>query len=132
MDQATSTTHAVAATAITFGGMTTGLSYEVLLAGFAGSLVALSYLESLGVWRRLWSIVTSTVTAGYAAPIAEGGFRYLFPDIAAGAGGLIASGFVLGVTAQALIPGAFALIKRRAEADPNDYPNYPGPGPGRY
>ena len=61
--------HVASGTAVTIAGMTTGLHYEVLLAGFAGALVSLSFIGQMPAWRRLWSLFTSTIFAGYTAPV---------------------------------------------------------------
>lgn len=115
MDQVTSATHAIAATTITVAGVTTGLSYEILLAGFAGALASLSYLDAMPAWRRLWSLVTSTLTAGYTAPVMAAGLEWLLPTLELSNGTMVAAGFILGVTAQALIPGALVIVRRKSE-----------------
>lgn len=117
MDHTTGVSHALAATTITVAGVTTGLSYEVLLAGFAGSLASMSYLKQMGLWGRLWSLVTSTITAGYMAPV-FGAYlaRQLSTDVIGPSplAMLVSSGFVLGLTAQALIPGALWYANRKS------------------
>ena len=115
MDQSTNTANAIVATTITVWGIATGLSYEVLLAGFAGGLVSLSYLPAMGMWRRLWTLLTSTLTAGYSAPLAV---VYLTKMVAAEASPLavlIFCSFALGVGAQILIPAALAMARRKLE-----------------
>jgi hypothetical protein len=119
MDHATSATHALAATTITVAGIATGLSYEVLLAGFAGALASLSYLGVMSVWRRLWTLLSSTLTAGYTAHLAEAGIRAFINTVADGAlvaspATMVASAFLIGLTAQALIPGLLTFARRKA------------------
>lgn len=115
MELTTSATHALAATTITVAGITTGLSYEVLLAGFAGALASLSYLEEMTVWRRLWTLLSSTLTAGYTAHLAEGAIRYFIEDLQPSTATLVGAGFLIGLSAQALIPGILQLARRKAQ-----------------
>lgn len=115
MDHTTGASHALAATAITFAGVTTGLSYEVLLAGFAGSLASMSYLQVMTLWGRLWSLVSSTLTAGYVAPVAGAKLAEYIPADGPGPlSSLVFTGFLIGLTAQALIPGFMQYVGRKA------------------
>jgi len=115
MDQTTSIANAVTATSITVLGVATGLNYDVLLAGFAGGLVSLSYLNPTGVWRRIWTPITATLTAGYVAPVANRWFSETMtsPDDLALR---MFSAFVIGVLTQALIPLAFKLVQKKADS----------------
>lgn len=114
MDQTSNTANAVVATTITLWGVATGLSYEVLLAGFAGGLISLSFIAPLSIWQRIWTPFTATLTAGYTAPVFT---HYLMgwitgvDDLAL----LVFSAFVIGVLTQVLIPSAIALVRRKAE-----------------
>lgn len=117
MERTTQAANAVVATSITLWGVATGLSYEVLLAGFSGGLVSLSFLPPMGIWRRIWTPVTATLTAGYISPVvvpllpgAVGA-----PD-AAGTAGLICSAFLVGLTTQLLIPVVMKRVHARLEA----------------
>jgi len=105
MTQSVSAVHASAATGITLIGVGTGLSFEVLLAGFAGALVTLSYLRSMGWMKRLWSLFTSTLTAGYTAPTMG---AYL-----GNSGSQVFAGFMIGLAAQVAIPAFLKLVKRK-------------------
>lgn len=101
---------AAAAATITVAGVTTGLSYEILMAGFAGSLASVSYLEGMSPWRRLWSVVTSTITAGYTAPVAgvyASGALSIVETATTTMNVFVA--FLIGVTAQVLIPAVMRL-----------------------
>ena len=113
MDHTAGASHALAATTITVAGVTTGLSYEVLLAGFAGALASMSYLKTMGMWGRLWSLITSTLTSGYTAPVAG---AYLAGTVSQ-AGHLpllVFSSFVIGLFAQAVIPGLLWYASRKS------------------
>ena len=114
-DRTTTLTHAIAATGITVGGVATGLHYEVLLAAFAGALGSLSYLPVMSAWSRVWTLFTSSITAGYAAP-----FLAILPAKAVGNGdvslaALTFTGLALGLGAQAIMPGAIRWMQRRVE-----------------
>lgn len=104
---------AVAAASVTIGGVATGLDFGTLLAGFAGGLASLSFLPPMGLWRRIWTPVTATLTAGYTAPLA---IHYL-----SGAAGdsvdpltfQVGAAFVIGVLAQVAIPAAMRIARQR-------------------
>lgn len=114
MDRATSITHAAAATAVTIGGFATGLYYDVLLAGFAGALASLSYHGGMSIWRRMWSLVTSSLAAGYTAPAFATYMAQILPGMSSkDQGVLVFSGFVMGLAAQTLIPAAMETLKGR-------------------
>lgn len=104
---------ALAATTIAVGGVATGLDYPVLLAGFAGGLVSLSFLPPMSVWRRIWTPVTATLMAGYTAPI---GAHYLrqTSDVDGTALELFA-GFTIGLAAQFIIPVVIEAARERAK-----------------
>lgn len=115
MDQPTNVTNAVVATTITVWGVATGLSYEVLLAGFAGGLVSLSFIAPMSLWQRIWTPFAATLTAGYTAQI---GAHYLNKMLDGGVNGLtllVFSAFAIGVLTQVLIPAAMKWVRRKAE-----------------
>lgn len=107
MDKTTDLTYAVTATGVTVLGVATGLSYDVLLAGFAGGLVSLSFIEPQGVWQRVWTLTTATLIAGYTAPA-------VLPWISSGSGGVpaVSAGFMAGLFGQAVIPAISHRIKQ--------------------
>jgi len=112
MDRTTALTHAAAATAVTVGGFATGLYYDVLLAGFAGALASLSYVGAMSLWRRLWSLVTSSIAAGYTAPAFAAYAAHVIPGMSSKEQGvMVFSGFVMGLAAQTLIPAAMERLK---------------------
>lgn len=109
MQQTSDLTTAVTATGVTVLGVATGLSYEVLLAGFAGGLVSLSFIEPQGVWQRVWTLTAATITAGYSAPAVLPWIITVSPsgaDIP-----IVSAGFVIGLSGQALIPALTGRIK---------------------
>jgi hypothetical protein len=114
MDHSTNAANAAVATAITVWGIATGLSYEVLLAGFAGGLVSLSFLGPLTIWQRIWTPFAATLTAGYTAPI----WAYYLLKLLEGVEGLpilVFSAFCIGVAAQVLIPVGLTWVRRKGE-----------------
>lgn len=113
MDHTTNVSNAVVATTITIWGIATGLSYEVLLAGFAGGLVSLSFLGPLTIWQRIWTPFAATLTAGYTSPIwAHYLFKWLDGDMP-GLPLLVFSAFCIGLAAQVLIPLGLAWLQRK-------------------
>lgn len=110
--------NAAVATSITVWGMATGLSYEVLLAGFAGGLVSLSFLGPMSIWRRIWTPFTATLTAGYSSPV----WSYYLAKIVPPDGNVntlaltVFSAFTIGVMAQVLIPLAIRYAEKRAQS----------------
>lgn len=108
-------TTAVAAASITIGGVATGLDYAILLAGFAGGLVSLSFLPPMSIWRRIWTPVTATLTAGYATPLATYAIaKWLGTEEMPGSLELFAA-FATGVVTQFAIPAFIKLAQRRFE-----------------
>lgn len=61
---------AVSATGLTILGISTGLQPDILLAGFAGGLWALTYQPPASAFRRVAATLGSAVVAGYLSPIA--------------------------------------------------------------
>lgn len=116
MDRATSIAHATTATAITIGGMVTGLHYEVLMAGFAGALASLSYLPAMTIWRRVWSLFTSSLTAGYTGPVFALYAAEATPGVDVTQAILVFSGFIMGLGAQITIPAVMSWLKTKVAA----------------
>lgn len=108
-------TAAITAGAVTIGGVVTGLDYATLLAGLAGGLASLSFLPPMTIWRRIWTPVTATLTAGYTAPL---GIHYLEKLVGAegdNASLEIFAAFATGLVAQFIIPVAIKAAKDRAD-----------------
>lgn len=111
MHQSTDLTHAVTATGVTVLGVATGLSYDVLLAGFAGGLASLSFIEPQGVWQRIWTLTTATLVAGYTAPAALPWIASLSPEGAEVP--VVFAGFTMGLFGQAIIPAIAHRIRQK-------------------
>lgn len=121
MERTTQATNALVATSITLYGIATGLSYEVLLAGFAGGLVSLSFLPPMGIWRRIWTPVAATLTAGYTSPVASHYIASMLSGVD-GLASLVFSAFCLGLAAQFLIPVLIKRAQRRVETSVEPQP----------
>lgn len=74
-----------------------GLKSSVMLAGFAGSVISLSFITGLGIWGRISAVFTGTLTAAYATPVAVA-----YWDMTDVLGNGV--GFILGLTAMNLVP----------------------------
>jgi hypothetical protein len=115
MAEPTSTTAAgvaIAAGTITLTGTIFGVHYDALLGGFFGGLVSLSYLPAATIWRIAGSVGTSSILAGFFAPIAAAAGSNYFPWVA-GLGDFtrIAAAVVIGLVAHAAIPAALKKIQ---------------------
>ncbi len=117
MSELTGATHVLnsttmAAAGITVAGIATGVNIDILFAGFAGSLVSLSFLGELSIAKRCWTLFTSTLTAGFTAPTLSAWVAKMVENSDSPPSGVFA-GFVIGVTAQVFIPGIMKLVKSR-------------------
>lgn len=99
--------------AVSIAGIATGLSYEVLIAGFAGALCALSFQSAMAAWRRIWTLFTSTLFAGYVAPIVYVWAGKLVPGDHQPLTLLVFSAYLCGIGAQAAIPLFMEWVERR-------------------
>lgn len=116
MDNGAITGAAAAAMGVTVFGVVTGLTYDVLLAGFAGGLVSLSYVGNMS-WPKVFStLFSSTLTAGYAAPIVLAVTAKWIDVGPIAASGLAVAGFFTGLAAQTALPVFLSWIKRRGNA----------------
>ncbi|MDZ7789742.1 MAG: hypothetical protein U5L08_04460 [Xanthomonadales bacterium] len=79
-----------------------GFKYAALIAGAAGAVVSLRYIDDLSMFGRVLAVLTGTLTAGYGSPAAGQWLSISQPTENAIA-------FVLGLTAMNLIPGLLKL-----------------------
>lgn len=107
---------AIAAGAITLTGTIFGVHYDALLGGFFGGLVSLSYMPCTSIRRVAGSVGTSSILAGFFAPIAAAAGSNYFPWVAS-LGGFtrIASAVCIGLFAHAVIPAVFKRINKEGE-----------------
>lgn len=103
-------TNTVATTGITILGVATGLNFEILLAGFAGSLSSLSYLDGMPIPKRCWSLISSSLTAGYMAPAITVKLNSFVGNTDQPPSGVFAA-FFIGLVAQVVIPGCIKLTQ---------------------
>jgi hypothetical protein len=108
---------AIAAGTITLTGTILGVHYDALTAGLFGGLVSLSYLPAMPVLRIAGSVATSSLLAGFFAPLIAAAAVNYFPFL----GGMgdymrIAAAAGLGISAQAVIPAVLNWIRAKGEA----------------
>jgi len=102
---------AIAAGTITVSGSIIGVQYDLLLAGFAGGLVSLSYLPAMTRWRIAGSVASSAILAGFVAPVMAAGALHYLPWVASvGDFMRMVAAFGLGICAQVLIPAALKRL----------------------
>lgn len=105
---------AIAAGTITLTGSILGVHYDALLAGFAGGLVALSYLPSMPAMRIAGTVVAASLLAGFFAPVLAFGAANYFPFLTGAGDSLrIAMAAGIGIFGQALIPAVLGYIRRK-------------------
>ena len=113
---ATVAVYAGATSAITAFGVPLGLRADLLIAGFAGSLVAIILLNTVPgtgdtwqhlartTWRRMAVACASSLTAGYITPLAL--LMASLPDAL-----LLGVAFAVGSGAQGILRGVIERIK---------------------
>jgi hypothetical protein len=116
---------------ITAFGVSLGLRVDVLIAGFAGALVAIILLNAVpggsDTWRellrttlrRMFVAFASSLTAGYLAPLAL--LAAQLPDSL-----LLGGAFAVGGGAQQVL--VFAIRRISGQAQPAQPPQQPGGG----
>lgn len=116
---------------IAIAGYAIGLRADVLVAGFAGSIVALTFFNSVPstgdtlrqliqttLWRMWWSLASS-LTAGYIAPLLLllEGPRLQIPEQL-----LLPIAFLVGAGAQRIVGGLLTRAEKRIAAPPGGPP----------
>lgn len=95
-----------------------GVKVASLVAGFAGAVVSLRYIQTMGRRQAALAVATGTLTAAYTTPVAQHVFAgSLSPAIENGVA------FLVGLTAMNLIPG----IMRLSESFKRDPGRFVGP-----
>lgn len=82
-----------------------GVKYSTAIAGFFGSVVALTFAKELTILRLLFAILTGCVTSVYTTDMAVHYFD-VEPTLDNGVA------FLIGLTAMALIPVVFSFIEQ--------------------
>jgi hypothetical protein len=106
---------AVSATGLTILGISTGLQPDILLAGFAGGLWALTYQPPAPLLRRAAATLGSAVVAGYLSPIAVAVLRSALPGDPSREIAQTAFGLLIGLISQRVIgPAVLRIADRKA------------------
>lgn len=79
-----------------------GIKIASVLAGFCGSVVALSFLPTMTLWRAMISVISGTFSAAYLTPLAVETLRAHFDVVTLGAENAVA--FWVGLTAMRGLP----------------------------
>ncbi len=104
---------AIAAGTVTLTGSVLGVQYDMLLAGFFGGLVSLSYLPTMTIMRIIGTVATSSLIAGFFAPVVAVIFVNYLPFLSSiGDFTRMSTAAGLGLCAQVLIPVVFDRIRR--------------------
>lgn len=112
---------AIAAGTITLTGSILGVHYDALLAGFAGGLVALSYLPAMTVPRIAGTVIAASLMAGFFAPMTAAGALNFFPWMNGTGDSLrLAMAAGIGIFGQALIPYGFGYLRRKSNVAEKD------------
>jgi hypothetical protein len=106
---------AVSATGLMLLGISTGLQPDILLAGFAGGLWALTYQPPAPLLRRAAATLGSAVVAGYLSPIAVAVLRSALPGDPSREIAQTAFGLLIGLISQRVIgPAVLRIADRKA------------------
>lgn len=87
-----------------------GVRIASLIAGFAGSVVALSFLEQMTLWRALISVISGTACAAYVTPLAVELVHSHVPEVSMASENAVA--FLIGLTAMKTVPPAIDGVTR--------------------
>lgn len=98
-----------------------GMKTSVMVAGFAGGVVSLSYLRELSCLQMGMAVLAGTVTSGYLTPLAQ--HWITMPTEAENA-----VAFLIGLTAMNIVPG-FLKLSEIFKRDPRSFFGGGG-GPG--
>jgi predicted membrane channel-forming protein YqfA (hemolysin III family) len=82
-----------------------GVKYSIIIAGFFGSVIALTFAKELTLLRLIFAILTGCVTSIYTTDIAVH-YLGIEPTLDNGVA------FLIGLTAMALIPVIFSFIEQ--------------------
>ncbi len=91
-----------------FGHLLGGAKIPVLIAGFVGGLVSLSFLKPLTRWQAISAVFTGATFAFYAAPAIA-----IYLDLGLRMESLVA--FLLGLTAMNVVPAILQISQKMAQ-----------------
>lgn len=95
-----------------------GIKFSVVIAGFMGGVIALTFVRQLTKAQMGAAVATGTVTTHYLTPLATH-LGSLGPDVESGVA------FLIGIMAMNIIPG-FLKLSEAFKADPRSF--IPGRG----
>lgn len=90
-----------------------GVKTSVMVAGFAGGVVSLSYLRELSRLQMAMAVLAGTVTSGYLTPLAQ---HWITMPVEAEN----AVAFLIGLTAMNIVPG-FLKLSEIFKRDPRSF-----------
>lgn len=90
-----------------------GLKFSVILAGFLGGVLSLSFVRELSKSQMVIAVCTGTVTTHYLTPLALH-YTGLTLDLESGVA------FLIGIMAMNIIPG-FIRLSELFKADPRQF-----------
>lgn len=104
---------AIAAGTITLTGSIFGIDYDMLLAGFFGGLVSLSFMQQTTKTKVAATVATSSIAAGLFGPTVVIIGLHWFPFLAdLGTGVRLVSGATIGLFFQSAIPAVMRQISK--------------------
>ena len=112
-EPAATTAAGAAGLTLSLSGTLFGLQYDAMLAGFAGALIAQTYVPSAATrWRAFLQLVAAGGISGYFSPIAVAVATRLAPWPLPQDAMQLAAGAALGIVAPTLVPLLRALADR--------------------
>jgi len=102
---------------------TLGIKLSTTIAGFAGGVVSLAFIQNLNRTQAIGAVVVGTLTAAYLTPAALEHFN-LGPELNNGAA------FVIGLCAMSIIPAIKKAVNRRADQEVGGASAQPTQGDG--
>ncbi|HEV2540212.1 MAG TPA: peptidase M48, Ste24p [Frateuria sp.] len=88
-----------------------GIKLSSTIAGFAGGVVSLAFVQGLSRMQAIMAVVVGSLTAAYLTPAVVAKLS-ISPELQSGAA------FVIGLCAMSIIPAIKRAVARRAEALP--------------
>ena len=87
-----------------FGAL--GVKLSSTVAGFAGGVVSLAFVQKLNRWQALCAVVVGAATASYFTPVAVDKLGIVQPDF------VNCTAFVIGLCGMNIVPAVKAAVLR--------------------
>jgi Na+/proline symporter len=87
-----------------------GVKLGTIIAGFAGGVVSLAFIQGLNRWQAIAAVVVGALTATYLTPVAVYKLSITTPEMQNGAA------FVIGLCAMNIIPAIKRSIDSRVNS----------------